>query len=60
MKLQNNKEIIQNTITTVYFLVADEKNQDSAQLKKNQTNNPYTEYCSLYVSRLLGVLPPHA
>lgn len=39
MKLQNNKEIIQNTITTVYFLVADKKNQDSAQLKK-KTNNP--------------------
>lgn len=34
MKLKNNREIIENTTTTVYFLVADPKIQDSAQPKK--------------------------
>lgn len=41
---KNNKEITENTITTVYFLFADHNIQDSAQLeeKKNQqTNTPF-------------------
>jgi len=56
MRLQNNKEIIENSITTVYVLVADHKTQDSAQLKK-KTKKRYSENCSLYVSRLLGQFP---
>lgn len=42
MWLKNNKEITENTITTVYFLFADHNIQDSAQLEeKNQTTNQH-------------------
>lgn len=38
MRLKNNKEIIENTITAVY-LAAGHKIQDSALLKNNKKKN---------------------
>lgn len=58
MRVQNNKEIIENTITAVYFLVADHKIQGSAQLKKKtKTNNKLKKKAKPTVRTVVRMCP---